>query len=347
MDRTLSLSDVSAAVRGITTAISSIDDANTFLANPDPDKSNATRFVSWIVVLRLGSPSPSSWPSDLFGFYHSYQLLLAKLTNPSEPLRCIPSEAEARTIASDVSRGMSWFTKHAEDLGLSGGLTADAEERVVRVLVLLSLTFSEFRYTQSYDRYAFITYLLALDFCGQGGLPPDFAEAMCFPLAREWLSIRRVSHFLERPAATELHFNEMDDALMSFAPKLMGPLRRAGHGSIHFAFRWELLLFADEHDVKPLLLIWDHILLHRSDFKRYMRALCLAHVKQIARHGRREITMERVQTYRGWDVQRIIKDANIIAAQQASSFWDSMHVIVILLAGLLLLMFFWRSRLPD
>jgi hypothetical protein len=182
-----------------------------------------------------------------------------------------------------------------------------------------------------------------LTFCSEMSLPPTFAESMCFPLSRRWLSLVQISNFLEHPPATELHFNELNDNLMLFAPGFMIPLRQARQGSIHFAFRWELLLFADEHPIKPLLLIWDQILLHQINLKQYLSALCLAHVHQIPPLLPNEIVVEKLQTFRDWDVRRILTDAEFIVKNQViQPFWQTGQFRVMILAGLLLMAFFWK-----
>jgi hypothetical protein len=342
MDRLVVLSEIEAAGLKLRGAVFSIDDAYSFLSNPDPEKSNATRFICWMIVLRLTSHSDASWPSDLFSLYQKYHGFIQRLSNPMDPLASISNERESQTISSDVSRGMCSFRKHATDLTLGPFLTADAEHRIVRILALLSLNFSELDYTQSYDRYCFITYLLTLAFCAQTSLPPAFAEAMCFHLSREWLSIVDVSKFLQNPNATELHFKEMDDQLMLFAPGLMVPLLAAGHGSIHFAFRWELLCFADEHSVKALMLIWDHILLHRRDFKAYMAALCFAHIRQVPPPAAHEIVIEKLQGFRDWNVRKILDDAETFVRGSSEPWWGSPTFLLVILGGFLLLVYFWK-----
>jgi hypothetical protein len=260
-----------------------------------------------------------------------------------DPLASLESERESHTISSDVFRGMPWFSDHASRLNLTPFLTADAESRVVRILALMSLTFSQLSYTQSYDRYVFVNFLLCLTFCSESSLPPAFAEAMCFHLARRWINLVQVSSLVENATATELHFVELDDQLKLFAPGIMIPLRQSGQSSIHFAFRWQLLLFADEHSIKPLLLIWDQILLHQMNFKRYMSVLCLAHVRQIPPLLPQEIPIEKLQTFRDWDVRRILSDAeSILKNEFPEPWWNTVEFRVVILAGFLLLSFLWK-----
>jgi hypothetical protein len=292
-----------------------------------------------MVAFQYVSPSHTSWATELFDLYNRYQSIRGSLSDPSQ----LTTERESSTISSDVFRGMPWFSDHASGLNLTSFLTADAEARVVRILTLLSLTFSELNYTQSYDRYVFINFLLCLTFCAETSLPPAFAEAMCFHLSRRWLKLVQVSNFLEDAAATELHFGELDNKLMLFAPGIMTPLRQTGHSSIHFAFRWELLLFADEHSIKPLLLIWDQILVHQMNFKQYLEALCLAHVRQIPPLLPNENPAEKLQTFRSWDVRRILSDAEfIIKSQIPEPCWKTIQFRVMMLLGLILMVFFWK-----
>jgi hypothetical protein len=142
---------------------------------------------------------------------------------------------------------------------------------------------------------------------------------------------------------TEKHFNEMDEKLMVLVPGLMIPLRRAGQGSIHFALRWELLLFADEHTIKSLMLVWDHILIHLAHFREYLEGLCLAHVRQVPPPGPHEIVVEKLQTFRDWDVRKLLIDAEVLAGRPVHSFSKMFFFAVAILLVVLIVVFFWRN----
>jgi hypothetical protein len=313
----VALPDVSAAVLKLSGAIFSVDDAYSFLSSPHAAKSNAMRLICWYISLGLISAQQSRWASSLFQYHRQYLDLVSQLRDSADPVSSLPSERDARLISSDVSRGMQWFQRHAVDLGLSPFHTRDAELRVGRILRLLSLTYG-INYTQSYDRYAFITYLLTLDFCGQTSLPARFGEALCFFITHRLLKSANVSHILRNSRSVEEHFRGLDGILMARVPEFMGQLKAEGQGSIHFALRWQLLLFADEHAIRPLLLIWDHFLIHLDNFNGYLDAMCLAHLTQIPLPAPDQIPIEALQRFRDWDALAIIAHAEELMAEQSS-----------------------------
>jgi hypothetical protein len=92
-------------------------------------------------------------------------------------------------------------------------------------------------------------------------------------------------------------------------------LKRAGHGSIHFALRWELLLFADEYQAHPMLLLWDQILVRRKEFETFLYALCVAHASQVPPAEPDEIAIRKVQNWKDWDVMKIVEDADGLMRQ--------------------------------
>jgi hypothetical protein len=334
----LEFPEFSAAAMKLSGAIASNEDVRFFLSTRDVTKSNATRFICWMISFGFLSASDVAWARELFSLYHDYRRLLGRLSDLQNPIIDITNMSESRLIQVDVFRGMHWFGRHASDLKLSPFLTADASVRMTRVLVLLSLNFENFTYTQSYDRYPYITFLLTLDFCSQTGLPSVFAEAMSFFLTREFLVLVNIPQMLENPTNTEQHFHEIDEQLVVYAPAVILPMRAAGQGSVHFALRWEMLLFAHEHRIRPLLLIWDQILLNRTRFREYLSALVLAHVKQIPPVRGDEIVVEKMQRFKDWDVGRLIDDCDKFTGKRYEIRCPTQWTLVILIVvGLLVL----------
>jgi hypothetical protein len=44
-------------------------------------------------------------------------------------------------------------------------------------------------------------------------------------------------------------FTRLARSTKNFLPDLWASLKQAGHTSLHFAFGWKMLMFADEHDI--------------------------------------------------------------------------------------------------
>jgi hypothetical protein len=213
---------------------------------------------------------------------------------------------ERSLIEMDLQRGLHMAARHGGLLGLADDHLADVELRCARILTLLSLSSRKFSYTQGFDRFANVTYLLALNFAVKLNLPRDLAEAFSFHLCEEILVMSSAFTMLDNTADA---FTRLDRSIKNKFPGLWASLKRAGHTSLHFAFRWKMLMFADEHDLFSVLLIWDQLIAHRHQYTRYMESFCIAHVSQVPLKDDMFIVAE-IQSFKNWDIVEIIEHAN-------------------------------------
>jgi hypothetical protein len=109
----------------------------------------------------------------------------------------------------------------------------------------------------------------------------------------------------------EERFNEMDDEIARRFPAIGRTLREGNHRAVDFVVRWELLLFADEHPLFSVFLLWDQILARRERAQRYVRALSLAHVGAVQVVDSAMIVCT-LQTCSEWDPVAIVESANAI-----------------------------------
>jgi hypothetical protein len=297
---------ISSAIRSIIHPPSNRDEIILFLSSRDPDKPNDVRLISWLVAFNVIPSTPSKWSHSLSTLYTEYLNIRSSLSTSNESFDFDLGPID-RIIKSDTSRSIVWFTEMSQNPIFSDLSSLDGEFTANCILAVLHR--QSFSYIQGYDRYVFVTLLLAFDFCVKADLPSDFAEAISFNLSREFIKLTEISTFLENAAETQSHFERLDEELLIFAPAWLTLLRRSHQGSIHFALRWELLLFADEYPVKSLLLLWDHTLKWKTEFHRFRTALSIAHVKQTPLPTQNEMPIEVIQNYRGWDVSQVIDEA--------------------------------------
>jgi hypothetical protein len=274
------------------------------------DLPNPTRLLCWLLQFDILLSPSGRWPSDLFRLGDEYSRLIAShLDDCADPLRNIPA-ASRRVVHADTTRDVGWFSRHARDLGVDPELQSDVVLRCSRVISALSVSAIEFVYTQGYDRFVFVTYLVGLEFCAWFGIERQFAEAVCFRLSREFINLVQISDLLAKPRVTEANFVTMDGDMMEYAPEVMQRLRKVGQSSIHFALRWEILLFADEYDVRPLLLLWDHAIIHRKEYKKWLHWLCVGHIRQFRSQAGNEALLEKTQRFRDWNIEQAVEFAN-------------------------------------
>jgi hypothetical protein len=322
---------LSSAIRSIPSPFPDRSAAIRFLSSRDMDKPNDLRLFAWLIVFNLIPPFPSKLASSLCSRCDSYL----------DIVRSFPAEsdsADVRMIQLDTSRSISWFTEMAQDPAFSRVPTVNASCMADRILAAMSRD-----YFQGYDRYVYVTLLLSLDFCTKADLPTELAEALAFILSREFLDLTNIPALLENSAATQADFERMDEELMEYAPEWILQLRKSRLGSIHFALRWKILLFADEYPIRPLLLVWDHVLTWRGRYSDFLHALCMAHVKYTPLPRQGEAPIKVIQTYRGWDVRRVLDEAEArVGVRQPWNKW--LWVIIGCVLILLLLVRYVKDK---
>jgi hypothetical protein len=284
------------AISTTNTVIVSHSDALQYLKSSAP-KDPTFRAIAWLVILDLVHPSTPDSSSDIVNLVANYRTILS--TN-FPPLR----DRDEEVIAYDVPRCVPWFQKFADELSLD--LQIDSAAVIVRVLRTL-LGAHKIVYFQGFDRFLFISYLVALKFTFGCQLDSFVAEAVTFSLSGRLLAIADFPQRL-RPESIEA-FRKIDDEVCLIRPDIARELNRCGHSAIHYAQRWKLLWFADEHSIEGIWMIWDNLIARIPELELYLDKLCIAHITQI-QLSPDCLALETIQSYRGWDVPAIIEAAD-------------------------------------
>jgi hypothetical protein len=285
------------------------------------------------------------WAHIIYTKYQEYvQLIQSRIPDPSRPLAALDPNTSF-IIECDIRRGVHAFNKMVDSLQLSPELNADVILRAHRVFAVMNMS-KNLSFTQGYDRYWFIAFAVCLDACSEFKLGAQFAEALSFHLTYSFLSLVRITKLLDHPNDTERYFQNMDIEMLKVAPRIMGPLQFNRQGSIHFALRWQLLLFADEYDIRPLLVLWDNIF-HRphNEFSEFLFSLCIAHIQQVPMAGQGEYMIAHIQTYRSWDVDRVVEDAINHMARKKNLPGPRRLVIVLVLLFIVIMCYLLKRHL--
>ena len=281
-----------------------------YLSALDLKKSNEYRFVAWLMALdilpkrRTGQAAADSYKSYMDIWHSRFD------AHDGDPVLLLPPD-EGKVVRADIDRSINWFMEMASCVGLSGSELSDAEQRVSELLTIISLEDGELTYTQGFDRFAFMAYLISLNFAVANGLPSMVAEAFGCYLASALIKLSDFPCILADGRQNVNQIRDLDLLIEQYFPEVMESLRAAGNSSIHFALRWEILMFADEHFLDGLFLIWDQLILHRKkdEYRKYMTCLCLAHVSQV-QVVPNMLMVGVFQTYKTWDVPAVIDMAN-------------------------------------
>jgi hypothetical protein len=116
----------------------------------------------------------------------------------------------------------------------------------------------------------------------------------------------------------------------------------------HFALRWVIVLFADEHNLQDTWLLWDAIVAHRANASAFIRQLSVAHLLQVPL-GKYEQVIEDIQNNREWNVPELIRVAQEKLAQPRKVRPNYVATYNVIVAIVVALVFFWmlRGRFKD
>ena len=119
--------------------------------------------------------------------------------------------------------------------------------------------------------------------------------------------------FLDNIEQTSERYQRMDREVLKRCPRTGELLAQSGHGGIHYALRWEIVMFADEYDIQGVFLWWDQFILNKDRFDEFSFDACLAHVMQIPPTEDESVPMiEIMQNFSKWDVKKAINDTYAI-----------------------------------
>ena len=286
-----------------------------FLRSKDLSKSNATRYIAWMLLLNGLPEEPKLWPLTFYHIIRSYRSKLDYyLNDPNKLVSKIPRCLDDKTtdsIRSDVHRAIRWFQRFAKTIGIDENIVNDgeAETRIDRMICFMIRDAPQFHYIQGYDRFAFVSYSLALYFAVKIGLSYIEAEAFSVVLYRRLINLSDVAGFLRGESYILHYFQDIDGYLMTWNPKIMLKLYEIPVSSVDFASNWAGVLFADNHTPLSCLLIWDHILLHQKDFKRFFNAIISAHLKQVPEYDEPTDQLAAIQNFGDWNIEELIDEA--------------------------------------
>ncbi|OHT03224.1 hypothetical protein TRFO_29479 [Tritrichomonas foetus] len=143
--------------------------------------------------------------------------------------------------------------------------------RINRIFTILILSDNDYEYSQGEERFAYASFLLASQFATIFSLPKLFVESLTFSLTKKFVELSMIGDLVAGGEKSIDNFARLDAKIAHYFPKVAEELHKYGNASQHFAMRWEMLLFADEHEIMSLFLIWDHIIFHSYSNKEGLK----------------------------------------------------------------------------
>ena len=325
--------------------IKNCKDADQFLKQNTLQKNNISRLIAYL--FKLGLLKEDNQIGSTINKLKKTYFTLTELylqDNFDSPLEKIDKSSKA-TILADVKRSLLWFEDACVLLGVENIYQNNASQIVYRILSMIELTNKELSYIQGFDRYVFLTYTLALYFVQKSKINIKYAEALSYHMSVKLLLNSRPDILLNDPNSFRA-FKKIDRLINNFLPKTMRILKENEFSSFHFAIRWRLILFCDEHDANGTFLIWD-FLLQYPNVDDFFCELACAHVKQVPIKDSFS-AVETIQRFKNWDNTKIIQDALTYKKKFHSQKFSYLMIIVIIFCFIILLFSFYNqlSRRP-
>ena len=290
-----------------------------FLLQHDLYKNVGARAICWLVALGVIPAARDMWLSSLKTIYNNYVSLISHhfhgMDNPSDAL----SENMRHVIEADTHRTKPWFMRLCAQVGIQEEKIDGCEVRVRRIIACIALDAPQCEYTQGQDRFAWISYLVSLCFVIKGSMSADFAEALAFSLGKHFIERIEISKSLEKLPELEKRFVKLDALVKQEVPQVAEMLEQCGNTSVHYALKWRLTLFADEHTGYELMFLWDQILAREKDMDDFVMCLCVAHIKQVPIPEEADEMAVAIQRHRSWDMGKILADATELLERSEST----------------------------
>lgn len=113
----------------------------------------------------------------------------------------------------------------------------------------------------------------------------DDVEALAFRCLQELLTATSLSQFYTIQDQSSILFhtlNRFNELLAQKLPDVYTILKRLEIQPLMYSYRWFNILFAHEHDLPNLLIVWDSLFAHIDDLIQYLFYVAIAHLRVIA-----------------------------------------------------------------
>jgi hypothetical protein len=243
-----------------------------FLSLNNYQKAIPLRLLAWLIGLKLVPALRSQWVPSIVRLLTHYNGCLERYCDSCKltPFDALPGPAGS-LIRETLQSSLTWFHRFSGSLGLIPPQLQDAEFRIERLFVILSHDAQNFEYQDGFQFVGAVCYLVATVMAVKSGLDHSFAEGLAFHLTREFIAI----------STTENREPEIENLVQEFSPQAKVELRKANLDLSEFTREWERKFFVEQHNPYNLMLIWDFLVFHAAESRRFVSLLCVAHLKQM------------------------------------------------------------------
>lgn len=283
-----------------------------YLETLDSEKPLFNRMICWMLKAGLLGSSSKTWCSSLQNMVDTYEKLIGESCSGYDINQI--KESLPAIIPRDLGRSEILFRNIFEDLGLSP--FDDYQLRLHRIFLVLSHEMKDFEYLQGYDRFLYIMTAVSYSFCLHTGFQTNAMEAFAYQLVKfAMMNLTFGKIVLNPEQAGDVYF-ELDEIMGKYSPATAAAFRSQQLRPEMFALNWLLLLFAEQHPIDELLLVWDMIFLNISRFETYVLSLVVAHLNQVQIGMNTADTMQRILKTSSFNIERLIRDVQKMTATE-------------------------------
>lgn len=264
--------------------------------------SMSDRLYAWLLQMKILSPIQSEWDNQLKEIHDSYFDFIELHNLIGYEKKCIPNHYPSEefnvwnnsimgVIHGDVVR-MSrefFFFPPAQIAGEEPQdddllyLYGEHMRRIERILYIFSAMNPGYSYMQGFNELAtpFYYVLLKSNF-DSGNL--DSIEYLAFGFIQSLLTSTCITEFYTTQDNSAIIFHKLNcfaELQDRHIHNISQVIRSLNILPLFYSIRWFTLLFAQEHDLPNLLVIWDALFAHFDNLMDYAQYVSLAHMKMI------------------------------------------------------------------
>ena len=284
-----------------------------------PYTTQANRFIGYNLILGVFKGTVEQWGKDIVAHNEWYQSLVGNyFKGPVDWLSLkdddfsdinklgVDDVETLYQIHTDVIRTC---TAGLRDFSPGKKRSQKNHRSVERILYIIAEFNEEIGYYQGFDRFAYIFFIMALNFCIELGIDKDYAESMAYFMATSIILLNGFYKHMKSEEDVTQWIKRYQYLLEKARPEVALRLKCLGVHPLQYVFKWSALLFADEHTPDDLFRVWDICLLHKDDFETFVFCACIAHLWQITlSHPGDKGLLELLTNYKSWNMEALIHD---------------------------------------
>lgn len=284
-----------------TSCIHSSSDATSYLNSEDSTKSLNPRLLSYLICLGRIPQYQNEWEPSLRSLINNYWEIANKCQfTPEYFSASLPS-----IITRDVGRSIHVFSQMLADIGCDAAVYPDANLRILRIFYVLTQTIPNYNYIQGHDQFVYNAILIAVSSLKDQG--EYFIESLAFHLSELFLTKFCFSEIVLGNIQNPL-YESATNVIERVDTKLAASLRKQKLTPDFYALNWMMLLFAEQHPFRDLMIVWDQFVLHIEDDVNFVGSLIYAHIKQIPLANDKFSTLQIITNKNDYNLQTLLED---------------------------------------